>query len=982
MFLCFSNQGSDAGNSNRSGIALAKRIARLQVLVLLVLLPCLQLSFADDPQQSWPYQPPVAPKIPKLPEEKKIQNEIDAFILAALTSKNLDLSGPAAKSDLARRLYLDLIGLPPSPEQLRQVVEDRSPDAIPQLIDRLLDDPKYGEHWARQWLDLARYADTAGYEGDPDLPHAWRYRDYVIDSLNRDKPYTQFIREQIAGDELQEVLGAGELPEPPAENLVALTFLRLAPFTEPRGDETRHELLSEMTATVSSVFLGITLGCAQCHDHMYDPIPTEDFYRMKAFFSTVQIPPPRRGDIYQLGGPTPADFYLAGQKERIAKRKEQLVQVAGQAKEQLNQLQAAWAKRLGLVSGFGIQALGGKFGNDYVFDRKGVTEGKTHRTVVNGRGKLWEYFTDETLSQSQGSLAGNNRGHWFSGLEAPKYLSLGAATNGKARPVGASFHGKLAQLFVFSKPLTTDEAGLTPIELSKLPHLQFWLDASDVDADPETPNPKLGQPLTFWQDKVTGIRFKPLNESQTPTFDFLPDQKTPAIHFDDDFLVAETTGHPLYKDATGSILTVFTSTDEKEAYLFEAGGQGQFIATFVNPTAERGQKSIDAIVNDTQDLRLSPAEKQRYLELTNSSKFLPQQLRRLEPIAMSLRHSFGPPFEPGVPTTYSLDRGDWNSPLNPVKAGFPRAFTGEAEPAQFKLDPFKRWPTRGRRKVLADWIASKTNPLTARVIVNRLWQGHFGRGIVSTPSDFGNLSDGPSHPMLIDYLARYLMEHDWSLKSIHRLICNSRTYQQSSKVGAHAALTTDPENLLLWAFPARRLGSEAIRDRILSVSGRLNEEHFGPPIFPPLPDQIDNAVKYNESKWATQYGAEGRKRSIYIYQQRTLTMPMLQVFDGTVCDQSRPTRQTSTTSLQALAMYNGPLLSTEIPFIVERIMDRAGPSLKSRVQKAFEITLARPCEAEELAHFVEYCQEYPNDSEAMASLARILCNSNEFLYLD
>ena len=166
-------------------------------------------------------------------------------------------------------------------------------------------------------------------------------------------------------------------------------------------------------------------------------------------------------------------------------------------------------------------------------------------------------------------------------------------------------------------------------------------------------------------------------------------------------------------------------------------------------------------------------------------------------------------------------------------------------------------------------------------------------------------------------------------------------------MGVHAALTTDPENLLLWAFPARRLGSEAIRDRILSVSGRLNEEHFGPPIFPPLPDQIDNAVKYNESKWATQYGAEGRKRSIYIYQQRTLTMPMLQVFDGTVCDQSRPTRQTSTTSLQALAMYNGPLLSTEIPFIVERIMDRAGPSLKSRVQKAFEITLARPCEAEE-----------------------------------
>ena len=216
---------------------------------------------------------------------------------------------------LVRRLYFDLIGLPPTPEEVKAFVESNSPKAYEELVERLLADKRYGERWGRHWLDLARYADTNGYEGDPEFAHAWRYRDYVIDAFNNDKPYDEFIKEQIAGDELAPVMSAGPLPPPEPEKVVALTFLRLAPFTEPRGEESRDLLLSEMTSTVSSVFLGLTVGCAKCHDHKYDMVPTKDFYRMKAFFATVQIEPARVGDVQQLGGPLRAEFYRPGEKE-------------------------------------------------------------------------------------------------------------------------------------------------------------------------------------------------------------------------------------------------------------------------------------------------------------------------------------------------------------------------------------------------------------------------------------------------------------------------------------------------------------------------------------------------------------------------------------------------------------------------------------------------------------------------------------------
>jgi hypothetical protein len=271
---------------------------RFTLTALLLFCVCIHVAGAG---KAWPFHPLRPVKLPAIKNQEWIRNGIDPFILAKLEAKRLAPSPTSPKRRLIRRLYFDLIGLPPTPAEVEAFVQDADPRAYEKVVDRLLKDSRFGERWARLWLDLARYADTAGYEGDPDLPHAWRYRDYVIDAFNSDRPHDRFIREQIAGDEFSEIMGAGDLPGVKPEQTVALTFLRLAPFTEPRGDETRHELLSEMTTTVNSVFLGLTVGCAQCHDHKYDQIPTKDFYRMQAFFSTVQIPRPLPGDGFQIG---------------------------------------------------------------------------------------------------------------------------------------------------------------------------------------------------------------------------------------------------------------------------------------------------------------------------------------------------------------------------------------------------------------------------------------------------------------------------------------------------------------------------------------------------------------------------------------------------------------------------------------------------------------------------------------------------------
>ncbi|MCA9061644.1 MAG: DUF1553 domain-containing protein [Planctomycetaceae bacterium] len=944
---------------------------------------------ADD--REWPFStlPDVTPPIVR--HEDWIRNDIDRFILQRLEAASLEPAAEATPEQLVRRLYLDLIGLPPHPQEVDAFLNDASGQAWERLVDRLLDDPRYGERWARFWLDLARYADTAGYEGDPDLPHAWRYRDYVIDSFNRDKPYDLFIREQIAGDEFDEIMGAGELPSTPAERVVALTFLRLAPFTEPRGDESRHELLSEMTSTVSSVFLGLTVGCAKCHDHKYDNIPTKDFYRLKAFFSTVSIPRPEPGDSFQIGGSIDAAFYREGEPEWAERRRAELQQSVNEANTELQALKAGLSGRPGGTAGFGLQAMGGSLGNDYIFSRSKVHDGQLQLAIANCDGKQWTFFINESGPTKTGSNAGANQGQWFGDLRSPKHVALGAYSEGTGtiRSGGAYHVGEFSQILIYDHPLNASERSqlndwMTSQATGTPPQdgLLFWLDASDLDADQTTPNPPAGSPVAHWKDRVAGIAISQSQVDQQPTLVRVDGTPLAGVRFENSFLVG-----PLSADAaflsrqSGSLVTVFTARHSHEGYGFEVGGDGSFIGTFINPDAAR-RENIDQILADASNEILSDEERRRYELLIAREKFVSQHLRRLQPVAMSLRHSYGPPYEPGVPVSRVMIRGEYDNPGEVVEAGFPSVVTGHQDPAGIRLDPFKRWPTRSRRMALAEWIASPDNPLTARVMVNRLWHWHFGRGIVATPSDFGTLRDGPSHPELLDWLAVEFVRNKWSLKAMHRLIVTSATYRQTSVHLNERAREVDPDNSWLWRFRRRRLEAEAVRDSVLTVSGRLNAEHYGLPVFPPLPDDIEERVKYSNSKWDTQHGPEGRKRSIYIYQQRTLSMPFLQAFDAVVCDESRPQRQHSVTPLQALAMYNGDFVSNEARFFAKRVREEAGSDPARQIVLAVRIAFARNPADDEIERLTRLIGESDSPDAGLEGVCRVLLNSNEFVYVD
>ena len=942
-------------------------------------------------QREWPFYIPADVSPPAVQDQDWPQNHIDRFVLRRLEQQGLAPAPSATQQQLVRRLYLNLLGVPPTPDEAASFLQDTSADAWQKLVDRLLDDPRYGERWARFWLDLARYADTAGYEGDPDLPHAWRYRDYVIDSLNRDKPYDLFIREQLAGDEFNDIMGAGDLPSTPPERTVALTFLRLAPFTEPRGDESRHELLSEITTTVSSVFLGLTVGCAKCHDHKYDNIPTEDFYRLQAFFSTIQIPRPLEGDPFQIGGPIAAAFYRDGEAEWANNRRTQLRQQAESAKAELEILRRTLLERMDLQAGFGIQAMGGNLGNNYIYSKHSINDNQSHLCIANCNGEQWQFHIDGLPVTDTGSNAGTNTGQWFADLPAPKHMTLGQYSQGTGAIQTANAHhlGEFSQIMIYDHPL--NEAELTALNSwsrntgSGSPPttgLQFWLDANDIDANPNTPNPPPGTKVPQWSDRIIGITLRQDNADKQPSVFTLPDSSENAVSFDNAFMTAALDQNsPFLSDQSGSIVVICSARHSHEGYGFAVGGDGSFISTFINPGAEQ-HTGIDSLLADASDDRITREERHRYQELSGREKFLPQHLKRLEPAAMSLRHSYGPPYEPGVPVTRVMIRGEHDNPGKVVEAGFPSVVTGHQNPASIRLDPFKRWPTRSRRMALANWIASENNPLTARVMVNRLWYRHFGRGIVASPSDFGALSDGPSHPLLLDWLASEFVRNGWSLKAIHRLILNSATWQQTSIHQNTAAAESDPDNTLLWRFRRRRLEAEAVRDSVLSVSGRLNPEQFGLPIFPPLPEDISERVKYSNSKWDTQYGPEGRKRSIYIYQQRTLNMPFLQTFDASVCDESRPRRHDSITPLQALAMYNGDFVHNEACCLAERVAAEAGASPQKRIRHAFQIAFTREPAQAETDQLLKLISESDDPEEGLAAVCRVLLNSSEFVYID
>ena len=787
----------------------------------------------SDSAPHWAFLKPTRHDLPAVQNGQWVRNEIDNFILGTLEKKGLTPAKEADRRVLIRRLYFDLIGLPPLPEDVQAFVESSSPNAYEELVDRLLANPGYGERWSRHWLDLARYADSNGYEQDPDYYHTWRYRDYVIDAFNNGKPYDEFIKEQLAGDEFLHYQGAAALPTPDPENTVALTFLRLAPFTEPRGERSRDELLSEITTTVGSVFLGLTVGCAKCHDHKYDPIPQEDFYRMKAFFATLYMTPPRVGDVQQLGGPQPAEFYRPGEKKRADQKRVK-------NEKELESVEA-----------------------DYEAFKKPLLE---RLTAFRG---VPENQTLEELREREKELQRE--------LEERR-----AEMN------------RVATLYLDGK-----------------------LEAAEL-AEKET---LLDRRMTVLRMDLKGVR------------------------------------------------------EELEKLATEQDKGGAKLADLETALKQEAKKEENEL--------FSADERGRYFDYRSRILWLKNRIERLKPLAMSVQHSHGPPYAPSAPTTYVLHRGEFDHPGEPVNPGFPRTIAGHSEPAELELDRFRRYPTRGWRITLARWIASAANPLTARVMVNRIWQHHFGQGIVATPSDFGKIGARPTHPELLDWLAIRFIEEKWSIKAVHRLILTSSTYRQSSQKVHEESEKIDPENQWLSRFNRRRLEGELVRDSVLAVSGRLNRDRGGPPVFPPLPkDLLEKQSVQGLNTWDTTLGPEGRKRSIYTFQRRSLNNPFLGVFDAPVFNTSCDRRRISITPLQALSMFDGQFVNEEASHFAQRVRQEAKAEPNEQIHRAFQLAFSRSPRPAEIQQAQAFFTSAASQQEALVGLCRVLLNTNELLYID
>ncbi len=734
---------------------------RRTAVLALALVLATAASRADPPAGHWAFVRPKRPEIPSTKSQFSAKNPIDAFVLAKLEAAGLTFAPPATREQLIRRVTFDLTGLPPTPEEVDAFVKDESADAWEKVIDRLLASPAYGERWGRHWLDLARYADTNGYEFDEPRPDAWRYRDYVIRSLNADKPYDRFILEQLAGDEAY----PGD-----RDARIATGFNLLGPDMTDASDQAqrRQNTLTDMTDTAGLVFLGLTVTCARCHDHKFEPIPQTDYFRLQAFFTPAEF---RR------------DLSVATPEEKSA-----------------------------------------------------------HEAADREYQALTKPLRDEIAA-----------------LEGPVRERL--------------FEAKLAKL------------------------------STEAQAAHRTP--------------------------------------------------------PEKRD----------------------GGQQELVAQTERLVAVSAAEVSKAMAAED---RAKLAELQKRLKAFDGKR--PPPL----PVAMGLTDRPGPP-----PRTHLLERGELANKGAEVEPGFPAVLSPGGKAAPAKVEPVPG--STGRRLALARWVASPENPLTARVIVNRLWQHHFGKGIVPTPSDFGLRGERPTHPELLNWLACELMEptnpasggHQppevehtrgadaprstgaWTLKRMHRLMLTSETYRQSTHVSPEAA-KADPDNKLLSRMNRLRLEGEAVRDSLLAVSGRLNPKAGGPGVVLPEAAQPTGGARAAPPSPE----AERTRRSVYLFARRNLRLAFLEAFDLPDSNLSCPRRERSTTAPQALALLNAAEASAAAKALAERL-EREAKTEPERIERAYRLTLGRPPTAAERERAAAFLRDSP-----LSELCRALVNLNEFVYLD
>jgi mono/diheme cytochrome c family protein len=832
-------------------------------------------------EDHWAFQPVQAREPPGVTNSAWVRNPIDSFILSRLEENGLTPVPPADKIALLRRAYYDLTGLPPTPAEVDAFIADRSPDAYEKVLDRLLASPRYGERWARHWLDAVRFAETNSFERDGHKPHAWRYRDYVIRAFNEDKPYDQFIREQLAGD---------ELPEVTSDSIIATGYYRLGLWDDEPADRllAKFDTLDDLVSTTSQVFLGATLNCARCHDHKIDPFPQRDYYGMVAFFHGIKPMTNSGPNIETPLFETPASrkAYEAQVRDLDARR---------------NEVQAQ------------ITALEDSFRTLYENAQSGTSKVATADAGLDDL--EFRYYRDTW-----------NR--------LPDFDNLKPETVGKLP----------AQLFDISPSTRNTAFGFVFTGMLKVPRAgeyTFTLDSDD------------GSRLIVEGQKIVehdGIH----GEGQPKQGVVQLKQGRVPVRLE------------YFQRANGLGLTVAWS------------GPG-FVAKSLSARGETGKPApnFSELIKSQGEKILGAEQFSKYTQLVAKLDVLKKETVPVE-YALSVTENGTKP-----PETFTLLRGNPHVPGVKVEPAFPVVLS-DAKPVFPPLAEDAK--TSGRRIVLANWIASPDNRLTTRVMMNRLWQHHFGRGIVRSPNNFGQLGDRPTHPELLDWLAREFVAGGWRLKTAHKLIMTSNAYRMSSR-SEKQAYEKDPTNDLFWRYDMRRLSAEEIRDSIHAVNGRLNLKMYGPGIYPEISAEVLAGQSRPGEGWGKSSAEEQARRSIYIHVKRSLITPLLSDFDFPDTDGSCAARFATTQPTQALGMLNGDFARIQAAEFAARLRREAGDDAAAQVRLALRLALCRPTEESHVQRGLALLKSLQEKHQLSADKALeyyclTVLNLNEFVYLD
>ena len=847
---------------------------------------------------SWPFDP------------------MDSFILDALDAAGLSPSPDADRATWLRRATFDMHGLPPTPEEVAAFVADRSPRAFETVVDRLLASPRYGERWGRHWLDLARFSESHGFEYDRLRENAWRYRDYVIGSLNADMPYNRFVTEQIAGDALTPLT---------SERIAATGFLVAGPWDEAGNNQqsvvmkarVREEELEDMVAAVGQTFLGLTVNCARCHDHKFDPITQVDYTRIKAALAGV------------LHGDRPAL-----PPEALDRRDRQ--------RRELNDRIAALETEMAALERSARQS----------------SPSPELPTCIPRPLAWWTFETDarDVLGGLDGSLIGGAT------VVGGRLRLNGAGQFLSTSPLGVSLKAKTLEAWVVLRRLDQRGGGVISVERpggSRFDAIVFgeneprnWSAGSEFfrrtrhfGGPLETAGPQSLVHLVIAYDEDGLIRAYrdgvPLGKPYRPE-----GESTDPLRFE------PNAGHVLIGLRHTGAANGFLDGEIEEARLFDRALSPPEIATL----HQLGTRHIDVAEH------LDSASRARFAALRAERKTLAslQDGLRADPLVYAANSVVPPP-------THLLQRGDVTTPSQIVSAGGLSAV--ETPSPDLGLTPDA--PEMERRRKLAAWITSDENPLTPRVIVNRLWQYHFGVGIVSSPSDFGVNGDRPSHPFLLDHLAGSLLSEGWRLKPIHRRILLSHTYRQSSRFDA-AAAEKDADDRLLWRFPPRRLEAEAIHDAMLFASGGLNLRMAGPSARP-------FTVTTFNSNFYTPFDSPDpdlNRRSVYRMNINSGKAPLMDALDCPDPSVKTPRRGSTTTPLQALGLMNDAFVIRMSHDLAERCRRDAGENAGAQVDRAYALVLGRLPSEDERNAALRLAREHGLDQ-----VTWVLFNATEFLYV-